>query len=431
MRSGVLAALTVLLAGHGLAFAQQYSSSRSGPPEWPATAVNRVSQPAADVASPLPAPNSSANSFNPDPVSPEACGDGDAQARPFGFRGAGEYLLWWFKNGRVPPLVTAGGDGKLGSPGTRVLVDNLDFDNDVRQGGRFALAYQFESIPCFGVEANYFFLADGRSDVRFSSDGNPVLAQPFLNIVTGLPDANIVALTGVATGTVTIGARTSLWEAEANLAARLNCSDQFRLAALGGFRFLRLEDEVRSREQFQISPNVPGFGGNGVALQDEFRTRNSFYGGQVGLETGVQFGLLTVDFRGTIALGQMQQVADVSGGFDKLSPNGLTTPFQGGVYALRSNSGRHQRDELAFLPEVGLNVGLQLTPHWRVYAGYSFLWISSVARAGEQIDPAVNVSQFVFRSGNGPLVGPARPALNLDGTDFWAQGLNFGLELRY
>src|SRR5262249_4209790 len=174
-----------------------------------------------------------------------------------------------------------------------------------------ATGSHFESLPRLGREANYLFLADRQSDVRIASDGNPLLAQPFLDAVTGLPDANIVAMAGVARGTVTIGAQTSLWAAEANLAARLNCSDRFRLAALSGFRFLRLEDEVTSHEQLLISPNVPGFGGNGVVLQDEFRTRNSFYGGQVGLETGVQFGQLTIDFRGTIAMGQMQQVADV------------------------------------------------------------------------------------------------------------------------
>ncbi len=59
------------------------------------------------------------------------------------------------------------------------------------------------------------------------------------------------------------------------------------------------------------------------------------------------------------------------------------------------------------------------------------LWISTVARAGEQIDPVINVSQFPIRSGDGPLAGRARPAPKFHGTDFWAQGLNFGLELRY
>jgi hypothetical protein len=81
--------------------------------------------------------------------------------------------------------------------------------------------------------------------------------------------------------------------------------------------------------------------------------------------------------------------------------------------------------------EVGLNVGWQLTRHVTLYAGYSFLWVNTVARAGEQIDPVVNTTQFPILSGNGPLVGLARPAFHFDGTDFWAQGLDFGLELRY
>src|SRR5262249_58253536 len=150
------------------------------------------------------------------------------------------------------------------------------------------------------------------------------------------------------------------------------------------------------------------------------------WGGQVGVETGVRLGLLTIDFRGKLGLGQMHQVADVNGATNVLGPGGSTTLFQGGLLALRSNIGRHQRDELAFIPEVGLNVGLQLTRQLKLYAGYSFLWVSTVARSGEQIDPVVNVTQFPIRSGAGPLVGPARPAFDFDGTDFWAQGLNFG-----
>jgi hypothetical protein len=123
----------------------------------------------------------------------------------------------------------------------------------------------------------------------------------------------------------------------------------------------------------------------------------------------------------------MQQLADVNGA---LSRNGATL-FQAGLYALQSNSGRQERDKLAFIPEVGLNVGLQVTRHVKLSAGYSLLWVSTVARAGEQIDPVVNVSQFPLRSGIGPLVGPARPAFPFAGTDFWAQGLTLGLELSY
>jgi hypothetical protein len=54
---------------------------------------------------------------------------------------------------------------------------------------------------------------------------------------------------------------------------------------------------------------------------------------------------------------------------------------------------------------------------------------SRVARAGEQIDPVVNATPFAILSGNGQLVGLARSALKFAETDFWAHGLNFGLEL--
>ena len=411
MRNGFLAALTVLLAGHGLAFAQQSGSypdpvSREPPP------------PAALPPGEL-------------PDQALAPGDVDAPARCSGFWGSGEYLLWWIRNGRVPPLVTAGGNGVPGSPGTAVLADTLDFVDDFRQGGRFVLGYHFETVPSLGVEADYFFLSDRQSDERFSSGGDPVLGRPYINVATGRPAATLDAAPGIAAGTVTLGARTSLWGAEANLTTGLICSDTFHLAVLGGFRFLRLEDELTIGDQFQVQPDVPGFGGNRVGLRDEFRTVNDFYGGQVGLEAGVRSGLMTVDLRGKLGLGQMQQVADVNGATNVLSPRGATTVFQGGLLGLRSNIGHHQRDEVAFLPEVGLNVGLQLTRHCKAYAGYSFLWVSTVARAGEQIDPVINTTQFPILSGNGPLVGPARPAFNFAGTDFWAQGVSFGLELRY
>ena len=54
-----------------------------------------------------------------------------------------------------------------------------------------------------------------------------------------------------------------------------------------------------------------------------------------------------------------------------------------------------------------------------------------VARAGEQIDPVINVRQFPIRSGEKPLVGRAPPAPKFQTSDFSAQELNFGLELMY
>jgi hypothetical protein len=361
----------------------------------------------------------------PDGPAPEVfLEDWPDQSNPGGFRFSGEYLLWWFKNGSVPPLVTAGGDGVLGSPGTRVLLDDLDFDDDVRHGGRFSLGYQFAANPCIGVEAGFFFVANRQSAVRFSASDDPILVRPFFSITTGAPGAFLVNSPGEAAGTIIVESSTSLWGADANLTAARIASDRFHLTALAGFRFLKLEDELKISDPFLTF-------GNTVGLQDEFRTDNCFYGGQVGLESGLRFGRLAVDFRSRLALGLMHQVAEINGYTNVLSPTGTTTIFQGGLLALRSNIGRRSQDELAFIPEVGLNLGWQWTPWLKLTAGYSFLWISTLARAGEQIDPVVNESQFPIRAGGAPLVGPARPAFNFVETDFWAQGLNFGLELRY
>ena len=46
----------------------------------------------------------------------------------------------------------------------------------------------------------------------------------------------------------------------------------------------------------------------------------------------------------------------------------------------------------------------------------------------EQIDLAVNTSQPPLGGG---LVGPARPAFSFRDSDFWAQGVSFGVEFRY
>ena len=54
-----------------------------------------------------------------------------------------------------------------------------------------------------------------------------------------------------------------------------------------------------------------------------------------------------------------------------------------------------------------------------------------MVRPGEQIDVAVNSTQVPTSVLFGPLTGPARPAFNFRQSDFWAQGLNLGLEFRF
>ena len=63
--------------------------------------------------------------------------------------------------------------------------------------------------------------------------------------------------------------------------------------------------------------------------------------------------------------------------------------------------------------------------------GLGQIYWKSVARPAQQIDRAVNPSQLPSIFGPGQLVGTPRPTFVFRDTDFWAQGISFGLELRY
>jgi hypothetical protein len=80
---------------------------------------------------------------------------------------------------------------------------------------------------------------------------------------------------------------------------------------------------------------------------------------------------------------------------------------------------------------VGVNLGAQITPRLRARVGYTFLYWSEVSRPGNQIDRALNPTQIPGPTGSPALVGAPRPAPLNSSTSYRAQGLNFGLELRY
>ena len=69
-----------------------------------------------------------------------------------------------------------------------------------------------------------------------------------------------------------------------------------------------------------------------------------------------------------------------------------------------------------------------LTENLDFSIGYSMIYWSSVALAGDQIDTSVNNTQVL----GGGLNGPANPAFNgIQDSGFWVQGINLGLNLRF
>ena len=82
------------------------------------------------------------------------------------------------------------------------------------------------------------------------------------------------------------------------------------------------------------------------------------------------------------------------------------------------------------IPSLEVKLSYFFTPRWRLFVGYDFLYWSQVVRPGNQLDRNVNLTQSpVF--GTGVLSGPASPVPLFNRTDFWAQGINLGLEFRF
>src|SRR5262249_37158965 len=102
----------------------------------------------------------------------------------------------------------------------------------------------------------------------------------------------------------------------------------------------------------------------------------------------------------------------------------------GGIFVQPTNMGRYWCWDFAVVPEAGLRVAFQLWRNLQISAGYDFLYWSSVVRPGAQVNRDVNLSQSTLL-GSGTLTGPAQPLAPLARSDFFANGLSLGLEVRW
>ncbi len=363
----------------------------------------------------------------------------------------GEYMIWWIKSANFPPLVTTGdpadpAPGALNSLNTRILYGNSGMDFFDRKGGRFSAGWWFDDEQRIGLEAGYFFLAGRSINRTFSSEAEPgqlntlypIVANPFFNVNTGQPDSALVTFPGIANGRVVVDATTFFQGVEFNVSDAVVPSEKFRLEALAGFRYLNLSEGLRQDQTSAINlapqfapflpPALQALDGRTITISDRFDTRNYFYGGQLGLRTELHEKRWIIGLMGKIALGASHEVVNIRGS-TSIDTQPVTTSA-GGVYALSTNSGQFTRNVFAVVPETGISLGFKVTEHIRASASYSFLYWSNVARPGDQIDTNLNPN-FIPTSNTFGAGGTARPAFNFRSTDFFAHGVNLGLEIRY
>jgi hypothetical protein len=358
-----------------------------------------------------------------------------------------DYLMYWVK--RAPlrtPLVTTDPTngatataGGLADPTTQVLLGNTDINYHAFSGVRLGAGYSLsENIA---LEGSVFYLGSQTRTLGVGADptGNPFLFRPVSDVDTGNPNAGtFVSLPGFVTGQVQVSSSINLWGADAVFAATLWRTRTTTLDALIGFRYLDLFEKLDIQDNRMIlAPGFANFGaqianpGDIFSFQDSFHTRNQFYGGVLGLRGEKLLGNWTLSGTARVAFGDTHQLINI-GGTTTLIPAAGTgsASLPGGVLALQSNSGAFSHNEFSVVPEVRAQLSYNLRSWLQVSAGYNFLYWNHVVRPGDQISTTVSAAQAPSSPSYAPgtTTGPSAPR---NSSDFWTQGVSFGVTLRY
>jgi len=365
----------------------------------------------------------------------------------------GEWLYWFSQGMHVPPLVTTGPSadqpGYLNTPGTTILFGNDRINGSGRSGVRLTTGVWLNAAQTVGVEGDWLWLATATTNFSAGSASNPILSRPFYDLSPTLADPsqivgqNVeqVSSPGVIAGTISVDAQTRFQSAGLRMLINLCCSQQCcgdpcsggfngfsgkRVDFLIGYRYARLADSLAINENLaSLVATEPG----SFLVNDSFGTQNVFNGLELGTIVQSYRGRWSLEGMWKLAVGSTHQTVNING-FTTTTQNGVSTTDPGGLLALSSNIGQYSRNQLSVIPQLGANLGFQLTPRLRVLTGYTFLFWSSVVRAGDQID--LNVNSRLLPNDTRPLAGDTQhPQFTFQGNTFWAQGLNVGLEYRW
>ncbi len=339
------------------------------------------------------------------------------------------YLLWRVREAQVPPLLTSGSPldsrpGALGQPGTLLLDGGGEDDLGWHSGLRVSTGVWL--FDRWGLEGSFLFLGSHSSQGSASSNGNELLAVPFVD-VNGGEEAHIIG-SEIQAAHASSRLSNRLLGFEANV-LRSGCDRcGGGVTWFAGFRYLELDEALGFDTQSTLlvaADESPA--DTTIATADDFSTRNLFYGTQVGARYDCQFGRVSLNATAKAALGPIEQIVNISGSTATTAPGSAAIITKSGLLAQPSNVGRYSRVDLCVAPEADVNLDFMITHSVHALVGYSFLYITDVVRPGDQVDRTSNANQI--SGGNGG--GSPQPTYLRHTTDFWAQGINLGLELRY
>lgn len=346
-----------------------------------------------------------------------------------------EALLWWSNGSRLPAMATTSPNGTLqanagvlGVPGTTTLFGGDDIFDSATPGFRIRGGQTIDEGS--GIDFEFFRMGSQNEDFFRGSGGDPILARPFTNALSGQQDSELVGFPGISTGSLRVQAESRLWSAAVHLyrlAEEDTCcddGDQFSAAIQIGPRFVSLKDSLYAEEFITGSQQ-----GVQNLLRDTFKTDNTFFGGELGLQLQRRTNRTFVRGGLRLALGATQQELEINGRTTKTTGQGAATDFTGGLLAQRTNSGSTSRNRFSVIPQGEFTLGYETRWGWELTVGYNILYWTKVLRATEQIDTTLNPN--LLPPEVVPFSGANRPAHVLKESGYLAHGISLGIEKRY
>lgn len=377
------------------------------------------------------------------------------------------YLLWTTKKASLAvPLVTSASlddalPGAIGQPGTKILLGDEKIDLGWRNGYRVSIGRWLECCPDCGVEIGFLVLPNKKYHQSIQTSGEPGslnLAVPIFDVtglwgLQGLPGDSVFILPGPLDGPgfqgqFSLKLSSQLLGSEINAKINLKNKSCYNIDCIGGFHWLQLKESLSFEGKTEA---VPGSAESGFYnFEDSFKAVNNFYGPQIGLKGEYRIGKLLLNGFAKLALGCMNQGADIkgksrtsNGNLFYMTKNSGNTILNGGLFSEPGNRGSHYHNQFAAVLETGVSLSFYISTSIEIGLGYNFLWLNQVLRPENEIDRRLNPTQTVLAKvsresvGVGPAtpipfgeataaslpIGSERPKFKHRSTDFWAQGL--------
>ncbi len=407
----------------------------------------------------------------------------------------GEYLLWFTNDQPInSPLLTTSAPADAGLPNaasTTVLLGNRDANYGVLSGIRMNTGFFGDADRRFGFNFGFFATEQKGNFQDFGGPGNsigiPVLARPFIDAQSGVQNSIVLGGVNFGSASASFGTRTQTYSIEPSAVWNLYRSEPgsrmaWSLDFLAGYRYLEVKESLflvtRTNVTGQffpvafttgafgiintaigpLTPATGSFAGVNVIgpsavieTRDNFRVRNKFNGGSLGLRAEGRYGMITTTAFTKVSLGNLNERLEVFGGSSLSDPSGRSgsTPVFpgssiipavpgrtfgsafGGLLAANGQIGTFDRDQFTAIPEFGGSIGIALTRGLTAHVGLNFLYMPDVIRPGNQVSATLN-SAAVPSSTNFGLAGARRTgSVVFDESDFWIGGVSFGLSLKY